>query len=112
MKFRKYEFSSQNEWNTLKPSIQTIYAHNNASVFTDCNVAELGYLIKTPAVIDSNNNIITPAILSTKFAVDILWHNDIIPASFKQYEVWPKDVGSHTFWGAEDLYKQDYDKRK
>lgn len=112
MKFRKYEFNSQNEWNALKPSIQTTYAHNKASVFTGCDVAELGYLIKTPAILDANNNIITPAIVSTKYAVDILWHNDTIPTSFTQYEVWPKEIGNHTFWGAEDSYKQDYDKRK
>ena len=110
MKFRKYEFNSQNEWNTLKNTLK-----NKLGAIEECVIVELGNKVITPGVYGTKNNTIielTPPVRSSKFAVDILWHNDIIPASFKQYEVWPKDVGSHTFWGAEDLYKQDYDKRK
>jgi hypothetical protein len=110
MKFRKYEFNSQNEWDALKKTLK-----NNLGAIDTCAIVELGTILLTPGVYDTKNNriveLVSP-VRSTKYAVDILWHNDTIPTSFTQYEVWPKEIGNHTFWGAEDLYKQDYDKRK
>jgi hypothetical protein len=98
MKFRKYEFNSQSEWNTLKSSIQTVNGPMRVTSYINCDVVELGYLITSPDIV------------SNKYSVDILWHNNI-PSTFTQYEVWPHDIGAHTFLGLEHLYREEYNNR-
>lgn len=89
MQFRKYEFNTLQEWITLKNTLEFDINGNPRT----CSIVELGN------------------ISLTKTAVDILWHDNIIPAAFTQYEVWPVGVGNHSFSGLEGLYKEEYNKR-
>ena len=89
MQFRKYEFNTLQEWATLKNTLEFDINSNPRA----CSIVELGN------------------VSLTKTAVDILWYDDIIPLEFTQYEVWPKNIGNHTFQGMEGLYKEEYNKR-
>lgn len=90
MQFRKYEFNTPAEWASLKSSYIQLAKNGTTQ---NASVVELGN------------------ISLTKTAVDILWHDNIIPAAFTQYEVWPAGVGNHSFSGLEGLYKEEYNKR-
>jgi hypothetical protein len=51
--------------------------------------------------------VITPAVLSDKWAVDILFYTEP-PAEFTPFEVWPDPMGIHTFSGDDNLYLVGY----
>jgi hypothetical protein len=100
MKFRKYEFTTA-QWSTQKSKIWS-----EETGYTGCHVVELGNLPITPATFDSEGNVLTPAVLSTKYSVDILWVEEPL-TDFTQYEVWPEGIGSHTFSGMESIYEEE-----
>ena len=106
--FRKYEFTPT-EWATLRKLIETTTTNPEGEPVTswvDCAVVELGFLPITPAVVE-NMEVITPAVLSDKWAVDILFYAEP-PAEFTPFEVWPPPMGIHTFSGDDSLYLQGY----
>jgi hypothetical protein len=53
-----------------------------------------------------NKKVVTPAVLSKKWAVDILFYLEV-PAEFKAFEVWPES-GVHTFYGHEAMYIKNF----
>mgnify|MGYP000066432673 CR=1 FL=1 len=106
--FNKYEFTPT-EWATLQKDIQqttTTPSGETVTNWKDCAVVELGFLTITPAVIE-DMKVIEPAVLSNKWAVDILFYSEP-PASFAPFEVWPSPCGVHTFSGCESLYLQSF----
>ena len=106
--FRKYE-CSPTEWATLRKLIETTTTNPEGEPVTswkDCAVVELGFLPITPAVVE-NMEVITPAVLSDKWAVDILFYAEP-PAEFTPFEVLPPPMGIHTFSGDDSLYLQRY----
>jgi len=48
---------------------------------------EIGHITITPPVLDEDMNVVTEAVLSDKYSVDILWKNDELP-SFASYKIW------------------------
>ena len=105
--FRKFEFTPT-EWATLQKDIQqttTTPSGETVTSWKDCSVVELGFLTITPAVIE-DMKVIEPAVLSDKWAVDILFYSEL-PASFAKYEVWPESA-VHTFAGQEALYMENF----
>ncbi len=103
--FHKYEFTPT-EWETQKKVIQTIDGNIGVTTWKDCAVVEIGFIVITPAVMDGME-VVTPAVLSDKWAVDILFYSEP-PASFAPFEVFPNPVGIHTFAGDDNLYLQTY----
>lgn len=106
--FFKYEFTPT-EWATLRKLIeQTTLTStgDEVSSWVDCAVVELGFLPITPAVYDGME-VVTPAVLSEKWAVDILFYAEP-PAEFTPFEVWPDPMGIHTFSGDDSLYLAGY----
>jgi hypothetical protein len=106
--FRKYE-CTLTEWATLRKLIEQPTTNPEGEPFTtwkDCAVVELGFLPITPAVFDGME-VITPAVLSEKWAVDILFYAEP-PAEFTPFEVWPNPMGIHTFSGDDSLYLKGY----
>lgn len=102
--FRKYE-CTPSEWATLRKLIEQTTTNPGGEPVTswkDCAVVELGFLPITPAVMDGME-VITPAVLSDKWAVDILFYTEP-PAEFTPFEVWPNPMGIHTFSGDDNLY--------
>ena len=106
--FRKYEFTPT-EWATLRKLIEQTTTNPEGETVTswkDCAVVELGFLPITPAVYDGME-VITPAVLSEKWAVDILFYTEP-PAEFTPFEVFPKPCGVHTFSGDDSLYLKTF----
>ena len=115
MKFRKYEFTPS-KWAELKNEIEivTILDEETFSSF-DRNViesvVEIGHIMITPPVLDAEMNVVTPAVLSDKYSVDILWKNDELP-SFASYKIWCTPVGIHSFGASIDHdYEQAYNEQ-
>ena len=69
-------------------------------------VHEIGHIVLTPAVIE-DGEVVTPAVLSPLWAVDIIWASEPL-SEFAQYVVWPKRGGMHIFAGWESIYAQEY----
>ena len=106
--FLKFEFAPT-EWATLRKLIEQTTTNPDGepvTSFVDCAVVELGFLPITPAVYDGME-LITPAVLSEKWAVDILFYTEP-PAEFTPFEVWPDPMGIHTFSGDDSLYLKGY----
>ena len=98
MKLRKYEFTPT-QWATAKAKI-TLTDEEGNEYYDPAKVrqvVELGNLVKTPATYDEEGNELTPAVLSTKWSVDILWEGEPLTTSFTSYEVWCAPMGVHTF---------------
>ena len=106
--FSKFEFTPT-EWATLRKLIEQITTNPDGepvTSFVDCAVVELGFLPITPAVIGVDFKVVTPAVLSDKWAVDILFYAEV-PKEFAKYQVWPTS-GVHTFSGHESLYMKAF----
>ena len=106
--FLKFEFTPT-EWATLRKLIEQTTltpTGDEVSSWVDCAVVELGFLPITPAVFDGME-VVTPAVLSEKWAVDILFYAEP-PAEFTPFEVWPDPMGIHTFSGDDSLYLAGY----
>ena len=105
--FAKYEFTPT-KWATLRKLIEQTTTNPDGcetTSFVDCAVVELGFLPITPAVI-KDMEVITPAVLSDKWAVDILFYAEV-PKEFTPFEVWPES-GVHTFSGHESTYMESF----
>jgi hypothetical protein len=109
MKYLKYEFTPA-QWATLRKLIEVESTLNGtkSSTWSDLITAvhEIGHIVLTPGVIE-DGEVVTPAVLSTKWAVDIIWANEPL-SQFAQYVVWPKKGGMHIFAGWEQIYAQEY----
>jgi len=106
--FLKFEFTPT-EWATLHKLIEQTTTNpegGETTNYKDCAVVELGFLPITPAVYDGME-VVTPAVLSDKWAVDILFYTEP-PAEFTPFEVWPDPMGIHTFSGDDSLYLKGY----
>jgi len=106
--FLKFEFTPT-EWATLRKLIEQTTTNpegGETTNYKDCAVVELGFLPITPAVYDGME-VVTPAVLSDKWAVDILFYTEP-PAEFTPFEVWPDPMGIHTFSGDDSLYLKGY----
>ena len=106
--FLKYEFTPT-EWATLRKLIEQTTTNpegGKTTTFVNCAVVELGFLPITPAVYDGMQ-VKTPAVLSDKWAVDILFYAEV-PKEFAPFEVYPEPMGIHTFSGDDNLYLQTY----
>ena len=107
--FAKFEFSPT-EWATLRKLIEQTTTNpdgDETTTYKDCAVVELGFLPITPAVLGDDFKVVTPAVLSEKWAVDILFYTEP-PAEFTPFEVWPTPCGIHTFSGDDSLYLKGY----
>ena len=93
--FRKYVYASQEAWETQKALIvQTDGEGNESYNQSVVMVVELGHITETPAVLNEDGEVLTEAVLSTDYCVDILWrnepHKDFVPT-------WVTPIGIHTF---------------
>ena len=110
MTYLKYEFTPS-QWATLRKLIEverTMPDGTKSTTWSDLITAvhEIGHIVLTPAVIE-DGEVVTPAVLSPKWAVDIIWASEPL-SQFAQYVVWPKRGGMHIFAGWESIYAQEY----
>lgn len=107
--FTKYEFANETEWATYQAQIQQTNIGpdgTESKSYVGCAVVELGNIVLTPAVMDGMD-VITPAVVSTQWAIDILWYEEPKP-DFTAFEVWPNPMGIHTFSGDDNLYLEGF----
>jgi hypothetical protein len=110
MTYLKYEFTPA-QWATLRKLIEVESVMPDGTKSTTWSdkvtaVHEIGHIVLTPAVIE-DGEVVTPAVLSTKWAVDIIWASEPL-SEFAQYVVWPKPQCLHLFAGWEQVYAQQY----
>jgi len=106
--FNKFEFTPT-QWATLQKDIQqttTTPDGGESTAWVNCAVVEIGFIVITPAVLDGME-VKTPAVLSDKWAVDILFYAEP-PTSFAPFEVFPNPCGVHTFSGDDSLYLKTF----
>jgi hypothetical protein len=115
MKFRKYEFEPT-KWEELKSDLEvshkldeeTFVSYNNDIIVS---VVEIGYILLADPVFDDKMNVVTEAVLSDKYSVDIIWQEDELP-SFASYKIWCAPVGIHSFGASIDAdYEQAYNEQ-
>lgn len=91
--FRKYSFGSKGaattKINQLGVDEEGNPTHNHA-------IVHLGNIVVTPAEVDAEGNIITEAVLSDTYHIDVLWDGEPNPDWDNQL-VWCAPVGLHTF---------------
>ena len=105
--FLKYEFTPT-QWALHRELIETISTGPDGfdvETWVDCAVVEIGNIVITPAVI-KDMEVVTPAVLSDKWAVDILFYAEV-PKEFDAFAVWPES-GVHTFSGHESTYMESF----
>ena len=102
---KKYEMTPA-QWATARKKIEVTTDEGSSWSDAVLGVVELGHLEITPAVYDGED-ITTPAVLSTKVAIDILWSGEP-EATFASKQVWPAPCGVHTFAGWEAAYAADF----
>ena len=102
---KKYEMTPA-QWATARKKIELTTDEGSSWSDAVLGVVELGHLTITPAVYDGEE-ITTPAVLSTKVAIDILWSGEPV-ATFASKQVWPAPCGVHTFAGWEAAYAADF----
>lgn len=118
MRYLKYEFNSYDEMvgvdGGIVPSPPPTFDENGVEIpspipsYNKVAVIPLGHLELTPAIIGEDGTIIQEAVLSNKFAVDILWEDEPNP-NYAPYIVWPKpDTKKHTIFGMDELYESEY----
>jgi hypothetical protein len=91
--FRKYSFNNESgaiaKINALGIGEEGNPTHNNA-------IVRLGHIVVTPAEIDEEGNIITEAVLSDNYSVDVLWDGEPNP-DWDGQMIWFAPLGVHTF---------------
>jgi hypothetical protein len=106
--FNKFEFTPT-QWATLRKLIEqttTTPDGKESTTWVNCAVVEIGFIVITPAVLDGME-VVTPAVVSDKWAVDILFYSEV-PVEFEPYAVYPNPCGVHTFSGDDALYLQTF----
>ena len=104
MKYIKFEFTDREDMLTKLAA----YFDKEGNP-KDCAVVEIGNIVATPATYDEEGNELTSAIVSDKYAVDVLFYGTFPELA---EEVTPEPNGVHTFAGCEELYKERYNETK
>lgn len=116
MEIRKYEFASLANFLTkaaaLLPEDSDFASHPDSTPFSGIGCTIMKLVVETtPAVLDAEGNVVTPAVVSPKFHVDICFDGDA-PAALEANAVWPEPNGQHMFLGWNEWYTAEYEKRK
>lgn len=91
--FRKYKFGSKGAFTTKLKSLGVDEDGNPSHPHL---ITELGYELLSPAEYDENGEVITEAVYSSNYLVDVLW-NGKAESSWDNQMIWCKPLGIHTF---------------
>ena len=91
MKIGKYEFTDKAQVDSKIDALGE--AHNHT-------IVKLGYIMLEQAEIDEEGEVVTEAVLSDKFHVDVMWKGlESHPYGWKSYAVDLSSNGIHSFLG-------------
>ena len=91
--FRKYQFGSKGAATT---KINALGLDEEGNPTHKHAIVHLGNIVVTPAEIDEDGNIVTEAVLSDTYHIDVLWNGEPNPDWDNQL-VWCAPVGLHCF---------------
>ena len=91
--FRKYQFGSKGAATT---KINALGVDEEGNPTHSHAIVHLGNIVVTPAEIDAEGNIITEAVLSDTYHIDVLWDGEPNPDWDNQMVFCPP-MGVHTF---------------
>ena len=97
--FRKYQFGSKGAVTT---KINALGLDEDGNPTHKHAIAHLGNIVVTPAEIDEDGNIVTEAVLSDTYHIDVLWDGEPNPDWDNQL-VWCAPVGLHCFANSEAI---------
>ena len=91
MKIAKYEFTSKEQAQT---KIDALGIETNHAIVT------LGHIVLESAIVDENGDVITEAVLSTGWHLDVMWKGlTDHPYGWKSKAIDLEDEGVHGFFG-------------
>ena len=99
--FRKYQFGSKG---AATAKINALGIDEDGNSTHSHAIVRLGNLVITPAEIDAEGNVITEAVLTDTYHVDVLWDGEPNP-DWDTQMVWCKPVGVHTFGSSKAIYE-------
>ena len=91
--FRKYQFGSKGAATT---KINALGLDEEGNPTHKHAIVHLGNIVVTPAEIDEDGNIVTEAVLSDTYHIDVLWDGEPNP-DWDNQMVWCPPMGLHTF---------------
>lgn len=112
----KYQFESKEAWEAVKATIaetRTLPDGEESVYIPNALAVEIGHIMISEPIMDENDPMVevTPAVFETTYSVDILW-DDAEAEGFEAYRIYPNpDTMKHTFYGMDDLYKEEYNNR-
>jgi len=101
MIFKKYEFTNEEEWLTIR---ETLYKEVEEG--EKILIAEVAAIHEIGHICFAYNEEGECTDLSTMYSVDMLLNEEV--ESLEDYEVYPDPVGVHTFAGDDSLYLKAY----
>ena len=101
----KYEFTSKEQAQTKIDALGTAIDENgNEYPNHNHEISQLKHIVLEPAIVDENGVVITEAVLSEGWHVDVMWFGlDDHPYGWKSYNVDLTSEGSHGFAGVSYL---------
>ena len=105
MNIAKYEFNSKEQAQTKIDALGTITDENgNESPNHNHAIVTLGHIVLESAIVDEDGVVITEAVLSTGYHLDVMWRGlTDHPYGWKSYNVDLTSEGSHSFMGVSYL---------
>ncbi len=99
--FKKYEFDSQEKAQEKIDALpHSQDEEGNSYPSHKHTIVKLGFIAIQNATYDEQGDELTPAVLSDKYSVDVLWSDlDESPYGWKSYEISIEGNGVHTFAG-------------
>ncbi len=95
--FRKYSFGSKSAATTKINALGTATDEEGNTYPTHKNaIVHLGNIVVTPADIDADGNIVTEAVMSDTYHIDVLWDGEP-DSSWDNQMVWCAPSGLHIF---------------
>ena len=91
--FRKYSFGSKSAATT---KLNALGLDEDGNPTHKHAIVHLGNIVVTPATFDEEGNILTEAVLSDTYHIDVLWDGEPNP-DWDNQMVWCPPMGLHTF---------------
>ena len=91
--FRKYSFGSKGAATT---KLNALGLDEDGNPTHKHAIVHLGNIVVTPAEFDAEGNIVTEAVLSDTYHIDVLWDGEPNP-DWDNQMVWCPPMGLHTF---------------
>ena len=92
-KLRKYQFASVKAANTAILALGTTTdLEGNEVPSNPHHIIKIGHIVETPAVLDKDGKVVTDAVLSSTYSVDVIWEGNPV-AAWDANMIWCPPMG-------------------